>query len=57
MSDKKPARIVGVDRLDENAVVVEYSNNETSVYTQDQLAEIKPKHVVVADDEREKDIE
>ncbi len=47
MSDEKPTKIVGVDRMDENAVLVEYSDNTTAVYTKDQLAAIKPKHVVV----------
>jgi hypothetical protein len=60
MSDKVPSpagKIVGVDRLDGNAVLVEYSDNMTAVYTEDQLAAIMPKQVAVAYDEREEEFE
>ncbi len=41
--------------MDGDAVVVEYSDHTTAVYTEDQLATIKPKHVVVTQDERKED--
>jgi hypothetical protein len=45
MQDPK-LKIVGVERQKEDAVLVEYSNNSTAIYTQDQLATIKPKQVM-----------
>jgi hypothetical protein len=41
MSDKQPLRIVGIDRLDGDEVVVGYSDESTAVYGIEQLKELE----------------
>jgi hypothetical protein len=53
MSENEPKRIVGVGRLGKDALVVEYSNNLTALYTLDQLTAIEPREVLVDEDVEE----
>ncbi|HEX3893670.1 MAG TPA: hypothetical protein VHW46_13925 [Terracidiphilus sp.] len=46
MSDQEPEKIVGVARIDNDAVIVEYSNNTSAIYTVDQLLALKPKELI-----------
>jgi uncharacterized protein YukJ len=42
MSDKKHKSIVGVHRMNETAVLVEYSDNSSAIYTASQLSGLVP---------------
>ena len=43
MSDGERRKIVGVGRMNEHAVMVEYSDNTSAIYTADQLATLARK--------------
>ena len=57
MSPKKPLQIANIDRLDGDELVVGYSDATTAVYGVEQLAQLKPKKIALAesslDDESE----
>jgi hypothetical protein len=40
MSDKEPLKVVGVDRVDGAAIIVDFSDNTTGIYKTDQLTAI-----------------
>lgn len=42
MSDGELKKIIGVGRMNEHAVLVEYSDNTSAIYTADQLATLVP---------------
>lgn len=44
--DDGQMRIVGVDRADADGVIVEYSNNSSVLYKQDQLQTLQPERIV-----------
>lgn len=44
--DDDPVRIVGVDRADRDGVIVEYSDNSSVLYKQDQLKTLRPERIV-----------
>jgi hypothetical protein len=50
MSADKPIKIVGVDRIDEDQIVVEFPDS-AAVYTIEQLASLKPAETVTEDEE------
>jgi hypothetical protein len=52
VAEKNSTKIVGVHRMRENAVIIEYSNNMSAVYTRDQLATIKPAQVATDEEVR-----
>ncbi len=43
MSDEKPLKIIGIDRLDNREVVVGYSDDTTAIYGIEQLVELTPR--------------
>jgi hypothetical protein len=49
MSDKEPLKVVGIDRVDGAAIIVDFSDNTTGIYTTDQLTAI-PNARVDSDD-------
>jgi hypothetical protein len=57
MFDRQHKRIIGVARVDQNAVLVEYSNNTSAIYTVEQLAGIPPKELAVGEEIEEDDPE
>lgn len=46
-------KIVGVGRMDQDCVVVEFSNNSSAVYTADQLASLRPIEIETEEDEED----
>ena len=50
MSDSKHKSIVGAARLNETAVLVEYSDKSSAIYTAAQLATLTPIELVTEDE-------
>ncbi len=55
MSASNHKSIVGAARLNETAVVVEYSNNTSAIYTAAQLATLDPLELATEEENGEKD--
>lgn len=55
MSKEESKLIVGVARIDEHAVLVEYSNNSSATYTAAQLATLVPTEIATEDETEQKD--
>jgi hypothetical protein len=52
MADK-PVKIVGVSRVDNDGVLVEYSDNSSVVYKQGQLENITPEQIVREEEDKD----
>lgn len=46
-------KIIGVGRMDQDRVVVEFSDNSSAVYTADQLASLRPIEIETEEDEED----
>lgn len=57
MPDREPKIIIGVGRMNEHAVLVEYSDNTSVIYTADQLANLAPIESISEDEIEEEDAE
>jgi len=53
MLGEEPKKIVGVGRMNEHAVMVEYSDNTSAIYTVDQLAALTPKEIAIGEEAKE----
>ena len=53
MSDREQKRIVGVGRMNEHAVMVEYSDDTSAIYTVDQLAALTPIEIAIGEEVKE----
>jgi hypothetical protein len=50
MSSSRPLKIVNVDRLNEDRLIVSFSEDQTSVYTAEQLSTVAPETVLTESD-------
>jgi hypothetical protein len=53
MSDRERKKIVGVGRINEHVVMVEYADITTAIYTADQLAPLTPQEIASGEEVEE----
>jgi hypothetical protein len=57
MSGKEPLKIVNIDRIDGDALIVTYSNDTTAIYTTEQIVALTPQDLRSEEDYKDSSTE